>query len=455
MLKDFLNNVSIYGVLPLLGKFSGFLLLPIYTRSFSTLEFGVLELILSLIGFVIYFISLEIYTSLGRYFYEKKLNQAKLISTGFWLTLLIGITICSILYFNIHIIEGIYINSNEYTKIIQIAIIWMFFDALSTYLSVIPRYENKPKKFIVISFISLFIKIITTIYFVVYLNTGIIGVLYGHLIGSIVSFINYYALSYKKISISFDIEYAKLMFKYALPLVPGVLILGFWGPLSRDLIAKNYSLEHVGVLSVALRIGSITELLNAAIKMAWNPMLFENMHKENFKHDLKKLSSKIAIIGLLLICFIALFSKYLFYIFGTDTYELAIPLIGLICFKNFINILSKVRGVSPYIDNKTYFLSFIEIISILFGVLFIYFANDSFGILGIAIFLIIPSIIKYILLIYDTEKKLGISFFSYIELILLILFMMVTIINVFYINIIIIAIVLLVMGKELKKAILN
>ena len=69
-MKSFFKQVTIYGVLPVAGKFIGFFLVPIYARVFSSAEFGVVELLVTLAHFLMFACNLEFYTAIGRFFYD-------------------------------------------------------------------------------------------------------------------------------------------------------------------------------------------------------------------------------------------------------------------------------------------------------------------------------------------------------------------------------------------------
>src|SRR5690606_37020273 len=159
-------------ILPVVGKFAGFFLIPIYTRLFSSAEFGMLELLMTLIKFLLFACSLEFYSAIGRFFYERELlsDKRKLISTGLILTIITSFII-SIGSFQLeHYISDIYLNSHLYWFEFRLCLIWLFLEATSTYLSVIPRYEKKPKKYVLISVTSLLVRVSFTVLYVLFLD---------------------------------------------------------------------------------------------------------------------------------------------------------------------------------------------------------------------------------------------------------------------------------------------
>jgi O-antigen/teichoic acid export membrane protein len=291
-LKEFLKHLSIYGVLPVIGKFAGFFLVPIYARVFSSYEFGIVELIVTLISFLMFACNLEFYTAIGRFFYERNsLSEKKvLISTGLFITILSTVIVIVIAILVENSIIYYYLDNGDYHFEYKVSLIWLFFAPIYTYLGVIPRYDKKPKLYILITVISLLIRIGSTIVFVLVLKTGIVGVICGNIAGAVTSTILNGIASWKYIGIYFNVKDAREIFKFAVPIVPGLLLIGLWNPLSRNLVSKYFSIQTVGLLSFAVRITSVMEIINSALGLAWNPLLFENYKKPTFKKDVYKIS---------------------------------------------------------------------------------------------------------------------------------------------------------------------
>lgn len=421
-MKRFLKDISVYGVLPIIGKFSGFFLIPIYTRVFSSFEFGIIELIFTLISFLSFFCTLEFYSSIGRYFYEMEtlIKKKRLISTGFWLTVIATLFIITLsLLFKEKLIFH-YLNNGDYTYHLNIGMIWLLFLSLSTYLGVIPRYEKRAKLFVLINTISLLVRIVATIILITVLKFGIIGVFYGHIIGTIFSTISYGIISSKYLSFSINLLDIKKITSFALPLVPGLLLIGLWNPLSRKIIAHFYSIETVGLLSFAIRITAIIMIVNLAIHRAWTPFLFENFKKESFRIEIKQISYFMGIVSISFAIFLTLVSPEIVRIIGTSEYERGTVLIGFLSFYGILQALRRIRGFAPLVLSKTYIISLSEGIGLLLGALLLIIFKE-FLLIGIGLAFVIPNLIKYLILVHYTQKKFDISFSNKHEIVLIIM----------------------------------
>lgn len=422
-MKDFLKHVSIYGILPVSGKFIGFFLVPIYTRVFSSYEFGVVELILTLTSFLIFACNLEFYSAIGRFFYDKENieEKKKLISTGLLLTLASTVIVVIISFLAEDFIKRSYFDNTDYIFEFRISLVWLFFASVSTYLSVIPRYDKKPQLYILINISSLVARVGSTILFVLVLKTGIVGVIYGEVVGTITATILNAIISAKYLGFFFCRHDAKEIIRFAIPIVPGLLIFGAWAPLSRNLITKHFSIETLGLFSFAVRIASVMKIASGAIKLAWNPLLFENYKKDTFKKDLYKISWYTGLITFSGAIFITLLSPEISRYIGTTEYYDSRILIGFLAFGGVLEILSRLRGFGPLILKKTYILSIVELIGLIIGTIAFWLISGSLGLIGIGFIFLLHDVIKYYILVSYTKRKIEIKFSDVFEKILMIL----------------------------------
>lgn len=421
-MKEFIKNISIYGLLPVLGKFLGFFLIPIYARVFSTSDFGVVELITTLISFLVFACNLEMYSSIGRYFYTKNTieERKKLISTGFLLTIIATLLVCIITLLSENFIYEKYFESYEYKHIFRVAIIWLGLNALSTYLSIIPRYEKRPIIYVIVNFTSLLIRLILTIVFVLILKVGIIGIVYGHICGDFTSLVFNAIISRKYLGCSFKSEYVPLILKFALPLVPGLLVVGFWNPVSRNLMNMFFSVSVVGLFAFANRFTAINSIFSGALKNAWQPMLFENFTNKDFSSQVTKIGGLSVFITLGIGIPITLLAPELCLIIGTEVYQGSDVFIGFLSLSGTLSVLTQIRGFGPLVFNKTYIHSVVNIISFIFGILLFYLIKNSLGLIGLGLVMLLYQLISYLILTEYTRRKSKIKLYNRWELVFLV-----------------------------------
>src|SRR5690606_8144319 len=91
----FIRSFFSFGLATTIDKLIIFLLLPIYTRLFTTAEYGVIDLIQMSMGVVAIFGQLQLESSLQRYYYQFKGNLKKIfISTIFIAVTCLSVIVC-------------------------------------------------------------------------------------------------------------------------------------------------------------------------------------------------------------------------------------------------------------------------------------------------------------------------------------------------------------------------
>lgn len=103
-MREFLKSFFSFGVATSIEKILAFILLPIYTRLFTTTEYGMIDLCQVLMGIVSVFALLQLETSLQRYYYkwegdDKKIFLFSILITVISLSFFFSIIICLLSYY--------------------------------------------------------------------------------------------------------------------------------------------------------------------------------------------------------------------------------------------------------------------------------------------------------------------------------------------------------------------
>ncbi|MDD2228306.1 MAG: oligosaccharide flippase family protein [Candidatus Cloacimonetes bacterium] len=405
-IKEFLKSLSVYGILPVFTKFASFLLVPIYVRVFSSQEFGIVELIVSSVNFIVFAMSLEFYGAVGRFFFEHKdlEGRRKLVSSGLIMTIAASLLVFTLgMLFQKHI-GNILFKSQIYRLEIQIGLVWAVFMAVSTYLSVLPRYMKKAKLFVLYNAISLVVKLLSTIVYVVVLKLGVAGAVLGNLTGAITSTLLYGITSIVYIRPVFSYNHFKAIAKFSLPLVPGLLVYGFYQPAMRTILSRVYSMQSLGLFSFALKMVMIMTVVENSIKLSWKPMLYENLRNANFGEEYHKISKFVGKTLLSVGILITIATPELIQLIGTAEYTKSAQLVGPLIIGNVFANLTMLRGFGFEIEKKTYMLSLINILTSLIGLLFLNFIAPQLGFIGIGVAFLLPSFVAYQIQYFYTKK---------------------------------------------------
>ena len=120
MKKDLLT----YGLGTVLLKFISFLLIPIYASRFSTTEYGVLTFLRLSVTILGWFLGLQIFSGMWRYYYELDgENQTKLVKSSFGFSVIINFVI---LILAIIIIQFPIVKNLGYNYLLVIVLVTSF-----------------------------------------------------------------------------------------------------------------------------------------------------------------------------------------------------------------------------------------------------------------------------------------------------------------------------------------
>lgn len=384
-------------MLPIINKFGSFLLVPIYVRVFSARDLGVVELIISSASLLIFLINLEFYGAIGRFFFEcdSISEKRRLVSTGLLMTMSMAFLFLCLGLFGKRYLAQILFKEQKYLVEIQIGVVWAFFSSISTYLSVLPRYLKKAKLYVICNSVSFLLKLVSTVLFVVVFKMGVAGALYGNVTGAIVSMTLYGLISLPYLRPVFSREYMLDILKFSLPIVPGVIIIGFYHPAMRTIMASVYSLDALGMFSFALKIVTIMALIENSIRLSWKPMLYENIARKEFSEGYSRISRFSGTALLSAGILIAVFAPEIVRIIGTQEYYASAKIVGFLLIGNILANLDMLRGFGFEVRKKTYMLSVITFFSFLIGIVFLRYLAPLFGFIGIGISFLIPRLVSY------------------------------------------------------------
>jgi len=295
-IKKLLGQTAVYGLSSIVGRLLNYLLVPLYTQVFADpSDYGVVSELYAWVAFLIVLLTFGMETAFFRFLQDHE-DKDKVFLNGF-LTV-IGVNVlffCSLLYFNQDIANVmLYPGHNEYIILLG-AIVAI--DAITALPLAKLRAENKALKFASIQFASIGVNIGLNLFFMLYLfdpsrpEEGVLFILFANLIASLVKPLLLYR-DFLSIKFSFDLQLAKEMLVYSIPLV----IAGFAGIINETLdrillkhitydglnpASLNFAEEQVGIYSACYKLAMLVTILLQAYRYAAEPFFFAQMKNED------------------------------------------------------------------------------------------------------------------------------------------------------------------------------
>jgi len=410
MLRDFIKHSSTYWLVSLFSKLINLLSLTIYVRILKPEEIGVYEMITALTLILGGFVALELTQAVGRFLKEKnkKVNELNYVSTAFWFTFFsLSITTILLIRFSESVSLSLF-DSIENSQAIEWGAISFWAIGLSGFALNLLRWDFKNKSYAFITFLQTLITQLASIVFIYFFNQGINGLFMGVTIGSLLSFIVAFFISKKFYKIYFNFNTCIFMLSFSAPLALSGLASISMSQVDRFIINHILTIREVGEYSVAFRFSSIVSFLLVGFNSALTPLITKNWHDPNASIHMATIFKYFITLALILVFLITIFSNEYLSFFAGSSYHEATYILPLLAFASLISGMY-IFAPGLWLANKTLLTLFINIISLLFGIILTYFLVKHYGLLGAASSTIINAFFQFSLLYYFGQKEFHIS----------------------------------------------
>jgi O-antigen/teichoic acid export membrane protein len=412
MLKELTKTFLIYGVASSIGKFIGLIFVPIYTRIFSPEQYGIVDLISTVVALVSIMGMMQLESAISRYYFAVKEDEQRriYISTAFWTIIAFSCFWAVIVFLLANPVSILLFKTDQYRSVIIVASLIIPFSNIFSFLTVLMRFIKKPVIFTIFVTIQLLSTVGVSVWLVVFERIGIIGVLYGQLSGYVLA--AGAMLFYLKFLLRFvwNWDVLKKFFRYSLPMVPAVC--GGWlnTYVGRFVMLGYLTVADIGLYTVALKIASIFGLVESAFGMAWGPFMWENFERPDHR-DIYKRIMKIVCIGVFsLVVAVALFGREILLMLATQAYAKSAPLIGVLSFSLGLRIVNTTVGLGAGICKRTEYNTLIMFIGVGVNIAFLFILVPTIGLIGVPLCMLISSTVLIILGWYISERLYYIGF---------------------------------------------
>lgn len=412
---NFLKNSFFYTIASVLQGFIGFLLLPLYTRYLSPLDYGVLALVTSFIGILASIITLQIHAGVPRFVikFQKDENRAKIYFTSIFLLISI-ILVLSCVIINIFgetIVRIVFSNKNNisYAPFFQIGTLILLPTLLASVGMLLLQTLEYGHKFLLVTIIQVVANLFFGLFFVIFLKTGVSGVLWAQFIGAACGLIftiwfirDWFKLTLQKLPIQ-DIRDS---LRYSLPIIPHTLSIYIYMQSNRLILQRYVPLADIGVYSIADTFASILLIIINSANSAYTP-IFLKLAEDNRRRaqdETKKFIEIWWVVIMVIFMGYLLLSGYLVRLMTRPSFYPSIPLIPILAFAYIFRGLYCFNTNSLFFIEKTKYIPVITVTAAVLNVLLNLIFIPKFGIFAAAWITVISYFITFIVSYYFSRK---------------------------------------------------
>ncbi len=405
MLRRFLKDSFVYGTANIFAKGVVFLLIPIYTRAFSPRDFGIVDYLATFALMMSVIIPLGISNGIARYFPDAKTDTEKTgyASTAFWFTLFVYVlfTIVAILFQDA--LTSLLLDSLEWKRVYLFSIIAIAANGVLYFFQNLLRWQLQARKFIVSSLLSIILTALVTVFCVVTLKTGIIGIFYGQVAGAVTGGVVAWRYSRNYVKPTFNKDKLKVMLLFSLPMVPALLGEFFSMYIDRIAIKKMMTMSDVGLYGIGFRFASVVNLLMTGFSTALTPLIFSHYREEATPREISRIFSYFIALVIPLLIAISFFSREVLWIFTTPRYYSAWTVIPILSAASLLFVMYNFApGLGIAMRTKT--IALIHITAALLNAVLNYFLIQVLGIMGAALSTLVSAVYCFLCYMVLSQK---------------------------------------------------
>lgn len=393
-----LKNSLLYLIPSISGIILPLLTMPFFTRILKVEEYGILALCQAYAIFINSISNFGMNISFERNFFEVEENEKVVL-----------------LYTNLIFVIGTYLLFGVLT--------YLFSDRLLIFLKIPDSYRNTlllayfatgmtslksfyliyfkntqdPKRFVWYTLDESLIGFFLSIFFIIYLKIGIVGMVSSQLIASLIVFLILSRTFILKFKFSFNYDFLKESLKISLPLTPRLFFGIIGSQFDKYILGSMTSLENVGIYSIAQKIATVVFTIITAIQNVWAPVVYKLMFSRRVdeKDKVGSYLTSFYFISIFLALFIPLFSEEILILLAPKEYYGATQIIILLSILYASYFFGKQNQL--IFAKKTHLISIITLSGIALNLLFNYIFVMFFGLIGVGFGTLISGLLSGLL----------------------------------------------------------
>ena len=278
------KNTLIYGLGHILARLVTFLLLPLYTNTFTPDQYGIISLAYVIMGFMSVVMHYGLDAVLMKRYIESDFKEKTVYFSSAWVSFFItSISFGVIISFLRKFLAPILLGTNDDRLILLVG--WIIaLDVMWSVPQLIFRAEEKSFIYIIFSLTNVIGSLILNILLVVHYEMGIYGVLLSNFIISSILFIITIPFVYNRINFSkASLAVWRTMMKFGLPFLPSGIFAMMMELADRYILKQMTDLYMVGIYGSGYKLGMLMMLIVMGFNMAWQPFYLKTGKQDENK----------------------------------------------------------------------------------------------------------------------------------------------------------------------------
>jgi len=410
-LKRLVKESFVYGLSGYLSKSISLLLLPLYTAVLTTEDYGILDLLGTIVTVSTFLIVSGTDTSVGYYYFRREHFEVRpeiIISSMYVRLVFSAAGFIIIVLFSSQISQILF--GRNLSLFVIITGFTIVFQVLHSFLFNLLRLEFRVWLYTILSSAYVLISILLTIYYVLILRQGIYGALIAQSIAYGLVFLFTIIYVFKRYGYMYSYEWVKKILSYGFPLIGTGIAVWVLNSTDRYFLAHYVNLSSVGIYAVGAKLGSIIGILGGALQMAWGPYALDIQYEKNAKEIYSKVFQLYFYINIVLIFAISMFSIDILKVFTQPDFYSAKAVVPFLCASVFFTNAYFIVSIGINITKKVQHTIWITVTSALVNIGLNFLLTPSFGPVGAAFCIMFANFMIFFLTYITSQKYYKIDY---------------------------------------------
>ncbi len=395
-----------------------FISFPIWTRIFTTSEYGMFSLINITVTLGVGISKFGLQHAAFRYYSDFKEKKINLDISYYFTTILLGSVLITgaIILTSLFIVKIFFKNYLDaaLAELVYLVAILIFAQSISSVLIIFIRMEEKGLLYSIISIFEKYGRLLGALTMIFYFSRNLYGFILGWVLSETVVIIFLLSMYIKKINFSHrSFSFLKEAVYYGFPLIGMELsnmLLNFG---DRYLIQYFMGSEAVGVYSAGYNLSVMAQsLLAVPLRLAVTPMYLSIWNRDGEKETktfINQILNYYFMAGIPIIIGLSWFGRDVITLLATAKFREAHIIIPYIILPLILHGAYSMYGAGLFIEKKTKILMYLTVFSLFVNVLANIILIPFFGILGAAYATAISYFLVIILIFLQSHKYLKIK----------------------------------------------
>lgn len=377
--KKLFSDVLLFALSNFGSKVLVFLLVPLYTHSLTTEEYGIADLITVTIQILFPILTLSITEATLRFLLDRNSPKEKIMTISL-LAVLISFAIVGVLTL------GALCFKPEIRPYAPYFLVIYLFTALNSFLSNFTRGIDRTKVFAVKGLLYTASLLLFNLLFLLVLRIGLSGYLLSIILAETITVVYMFtaAKEYRYLRFRPDRTLAKEMLRYSIPLIPTIIAWWIMQVSDKYIVIAYCGMAASGVYAVSYKIPSLLSLVTTIFNQAWQISAVKSYEDRDYGDFFGTVYGIFFAFSLLISAALILAAKLLGrFLFAAD-YFIAWRYVPLLVVAYFFSGLSGVMASAFTTAKKTNVLFYSTVAGAAFNLVFNFLFIPRYGVLAAA-----------------------------------------------------------------------